>query len=77
MKTNISWSNHMLDTCTDEVITIDDVYDGFMEWCEDSDNLDEVTETTSEYNAETGNNITIFDMWLIWQISSDDLREVK
>ena len=77
MNTTISWSNHLLNTCTDEVITIENVYAGFMEWCEDPDNLDEVTETTAEYNAETGYDITIFDMWLIWQISSCDLMEVK
>ena len=59
------------------ILTRKEVYNGFLDYCKDSDNVEELEESTREYNIETGNDISMFEMFLLWEISSCNLEEVE
>ena len=61
----------------DCILTRKEVYNGFLDYCKDSDNVEELEESTREYNIETGNDISMFEMFLLWEISSCNLEEVE
>lgn len=61
----------------DKIISKHDVYLGFLDYCEDSDNVEELEESTREYNIKTGNDVSLFEMFLLWELSSCNLVEVE
>jgi hypothetical protein len=61
----------------DCILTRKEVYNGFLDYCKDQDNVEELEESTRKYNIETGNDVSMFEMFLLWEISSCNLEEVE
>ena len=61
----------------DCILTRKEVYNGFLDYCKDPDNVEELEKITREYNIKTENDVSMFEMFLLWEISSCNLEEVK
>ena len=64
------------DADTGCVLSFKEVHDGFLSFCEDADNVKELEDATRDYNSTTGNDVSMFEMFLMWEISACNLREV-
>lgn len=63
-------------TETDCILTEHEVYEGFLRFCGDPDDVEELEEATREYNAKLGQDVSMFEMFLMWEISACNLQEV-
>lgn len=72
----IKWSDLFYCPETDETIPFQAVLSGFIEYCEDADNVEDLEDATAEYNAKNGSDISMLDMYLLREISAGNLEEV-
>jgi len=73
----IPWARFFRVADTDEILTRYEVYNAFLQYCEDSDNMEELADVTREYNAKLDRDVTLFDMYLLRVVSAGDLIEME
>ena len=75
--TTINWANKFLSADDDSILTLHDVYMGFLDFCGDPDYVEELEEAQRDYNVKQDRDITLFDMYLLQVVSAGELTEVE
>jgi len=75
--TTINWACKFLSADDDSILTLHDVYMGFLQYCEDPDDVEELEEATRDYNAKLDQDCSLFDMYLLREVSACNLVEIE